>query len=209
MFAVRQIGASDLPEVQRIFLLRNQVGKEQLEPDAAKEHASRFYEAIENSQAIIWGAFDGKMLAAYLCQEFAFSRYHWLMSFLATNPEVGAPWNYRLNGLDALWEAAFLEGKKRGKRSVVWSLPGVWAKTASRIQHTSTVWKDYHIHQFATVKAGEVPSNPFDRWVSGSRPKSYDVVLRCAWKNSTPALGLLEATRLVASQNVFQRPPSA
>ena len=42
MFAVRQIGASDLPEVQRIFLLRNQVGKEQLEPDAAKEHASRF-----------------------------------------------------------------------------------------------------------------------------------------------------------------------
>ncbi len=206
-FAVRKIDASTVWQAERIFRLRHQVGKEQLTEEQLTERISQFEAAASNPnkdpRSLMWGVFTGDVMAAYMCQEFSVAPNHWLMSFLATNPELGHSWNYLHNGLDELWARAFQEGRKYGRSSVVWSLPVKWAATTERTQKSSRVWPRYTICEFARVPAGEVPTNSFDRWVAGGRPKDYDVVLRAAWLKADQAHHQLATIRTISQRSAL------
>lgn len=192
-FQVKLLEVDSLIQLEEIVLSRKRMGVHPISVDEASENFGKLSTLIRDPDGnnFIWGAYDGSILSAALVQTFADPCYRdWLMSYLTVNPKLRYPWNYSKNGLDEVWAAAIKLADERGRNTIRWSLPLAWAETQERTKKTSNVWKDYSIHTYAIVKAGQVPVNGFDKWVAG-KAKPYDVALKRAIKSHLPDVSII------------------
>jgi hypothetical protein len=180
----RRLGVSDLPQLRALIISRSTVGKETLEGMELQRAIERLDLAMSTPGVYYWGAFEHGRLACFLTQVFD-ERFSdcWNMSFLLTADDRH-PWDYRLNGLDEVWKAAFIWGNYKQRRRVVWSLPTQWSNSYRKTLKRSNVWPAYDIQDLRTVPSGTVPEDAFEQFIFGTRPKSYDVVLRTAVKQA-------------------------
>lgn len=199
---IERMTAPLLPFAIKAFRAQSQIGKQRLSPADVDRGIEVLRKTISDLRQVTWLAFDAdKNFLSYMVQFFPHTcPNHWLMPFLVTNPDMHLPWDYSKNGMEQLWIRGMSFGKYYNCHNVLWSLPTAWVKTTERTRRTSKVWKNYDIHAFGEVQAGELPENPFDRVVFGQNPKSYDVTLRCAWPTARPGLEVLEGRRAQAAQ---------
>jgi hypothetical protein len=191
-----------LPLAERVFIARHQIGKHQLSSEQIEDGLRSMRDTIDDRRIFHWGCFSANgQFMGYLVQAFGRAPRHWLMPFLATNPEIGEPWDYTKNGMDALWRTAIVTGRIHKRTDIVYSLPTTWERTTDRTQRTSEVWKGFTIVGYDKVPAGTLPAHEFDRWVFGETPKPYDVTLRCAFQIKTPGLARLQALRALTAES--------
>lgn len=193
VFRVELLGPDALPQIEEIVLSRQRMGVHVITEEAAQETYRKLSSLIldPNSIDTFWGSYQGEMLCSFLVQTISEKvPKDWLMSYLTVNPKCSSPWNYSKNGLDDCWEAAFKNAEDKGRFTVRWSLPLIWARTQDRTKKTSRIWKDYTIETYSIVKAGDIPHEKFDQWIAG-KAKPYDVALKKASKsysNNVPVI---------------------
>lgn len=180
MIRVQRLDRRTIHLAENLLRARQRVGKQLLSDEELEAAVVELHKSLENNRIVQYGAFNERdELMSQLTQVFSSQPYdHWLMSFLSTNPKLELGWDYRVNGLDALWNAAFVTGNVHKVPHAIWSLPKGWARTQEKTVRTSSVWKRHDVISFAEVPAGEVPTDPVLRWAFGDRPKTYDVVIR-------------------------------
>jgi hypothetical protein len=184
-FDVRRLEEADLPQMEAIMRARRQIGKQQLDDEELDDALAMMHSGMTKyrDRVVYLGAFKKKVLWCFMSMEFRSEHPDaWVMSFLATNPDVVKTWHYRRNGLDSLWIAAFDVGRKHERKYCYWSLPTAWCTTQERTRKNSTIWKFCKIEQYAQLEAGQMPESELDRWVYGTRPKPYHVTLKRAWR---------------------------
>lgn len=201
---VSRLTRANLHLAEKVFIARHQIGKLQLSSEQIEAAISSMRRAVNDKYIIHWGCFSPtNQFMGYLVQAFSSKvQGTWLMPFLATNPEIGEPWDYTKNGMDALWRTAMVAGRVARCENIVWSLPTAWTRAKDRT--ASKVWGSYEIVPFAQVPAGTLPELPFDRWVFGQNEKPYDVTLRCAWSARRPEADLLQALRAPIAESILE-----
>jgi hypothetical protein len=192
-FQVRLLEVDSLPQLEEIVLSRKRMGVHPISLEDARETFVKLSLLVTtpDGKNFVWGSFDGNLLSAVLVQTFATPcERDWLMSYLTVNPKSRYPWNYSKNGLDEAWEAAIKLAEEKGRTIIRWSLPLEWAQTQEKTKKTSRIWKQYTIHTYAIVKAGEIPTNGLDQWIAG-KVKPYDVALKKAFKSDMPDVSVI------------------
>lgn len=189
--AARRLWPADAQRIQDILRLRSQLGAAKLSAQELQDLEERIARGLSNLNCVFWGdAHPNGQLRCLLLQVLD-PRWPdtWNAALLATDGSTPS-WNYRQNGLDALWRVAFTWGRSKGRQHVVWSLPLAWARTMRHTAKTTDEWLKYDVQDLDVVPAGELPSDDFKRWVFGETVKTYPVLLRRAsLKQSQPDAG--------------------